>query len=93
MVTGLDVARSAGVRVVVGEDADSNCFAWRERVIVLSPSVAHGTDLHSLVVAAEEAAHARQPRWMHALRFFQPVRWLVEADAFLRVKRWLRECA
>ena len=56
-------------------------------MIVLSPGIARGTDIGSLIAAAEEAAHHRQPKWLHALRFFSPARWFAEADAFLRVKR------
>jgi hypothetical protein len=87
-LTGYDVARAIGgeAAVIVGTEGDDCAYAWRERVIVLSPEVARGTDMYSLIVAAEEAAHHAQPRWWHWLRFLQPMRWLAEADAFARVK-------
>ena len=88
--TGYDIAVASGARVVVGVPGDDCCYAWRERVIVLSPEVAGGTDALSVVVALEEVAHHAQPRWWHALRFLQPMRWLAEADAFRRVKHRLR---
>lgn len=83
---GLDIARASGARVVIGASGEGCCYAWRERVIVLSPEVAAGTDMGSLLRAAEEVAHYHQPRWLHRWRFLQPLRWLAEADAFLRVK-------
>ena len=91
-ITGLDVARTSGAKIVIGQPGDDCCYAWPERVIVLSPKVAQGTDIHSLLIAAEEAAHHRQPRWVHYLRSWIPfvspiVRWWEEADAFRRVKR------
>lgn len=88
-LTGLDLARQSGARVVIGQPGCSSCYAWQSRTIILSPEVARGSDLPSLLVAAEEAAHHRQPRWLHALRFLTPLRWLAEADAFLRLKRSL----
>jgi hypothetical protein len=59
-------------------------------VIVLAPEVALGTDIGSLLVAAEEAAHHAQPRWVHRWRWLKLVRLWEEADAFQRVKRFFR---
>lgn len=89
-LTGYDVAKASGARVVIAQPGEDSCFAWRHGVIVLAPDVAKGTDMHSLLIAAEEAAHFEQPRWLHALRFLHPIRWYQEQDAFTRVKAWLR---
>jgi len=89
-VCGLDIAKASGAKVLVRDvqPGESDCFyAWQHGVIVLSPEVARGTDIGSLIVAAEEAAHHRQPKWLHRLRILSPARWFAEADAFLRVKR------
>lgn len=86
--TGLDIATASGAKVVIGTPGDTCCYDWRRKVIVLTPAVAFGTDTSSLMAAAEEAEHHRQPRWLHALRIFDPARWFAEADAFLRVKRF-----
>lgn len=89
-VCGLDVARASGAKVIVREapPGESDClYAWKQGVIVLSPAVATGTDIGSLIAAHEEASHHRQPKWLHAIQFLSPARWLAEADAFLRVKR------
>lgn len=75
---------------MIGEAGDDCCYDWRARVIVLSPEVARGSDMASLIIAAEEVAHALQPRWWHQWRFIQPLRWLAEADAFARVKLWMK---
>lgn len=89
-LTGLDVVRAHGLKCVIGESGECCCYDWRCGVIVLSPEVAQGSDMGSLISAAEEVAHALQPRWWHRLRFLQPLRWLAEADAFARVKLWVR---
>lgn len=86
-VTGMDIARASGAKVVIGQPSDSTCYAWQHGVIVLTPEVATGTSIGALLQAAEEAAHHAQPRWLHRLRFLAPVRWYEEADAFLRLKR------
>jgi hypothetical protein len=89
-ICGLDIAKASGAKVLVREPAstEADCFyAWQHGVIVLSPEVAIGTDVGSLIAASEEVAHHRQPKWLHALQFLSPARWFAEADAFLRVKR------
>lgn len=88
LTTGYAVARASGARVIIGQPTDDCGYSWREKVIVLSPQVAAGTDLASLLIAAEEAAHHAQPRWIHALRWLGLVRLWEEADAFHRVKRF-----
>jgi hypothetical protein len=89
-VCGLDIARASGAKVLVRvpKAGEPEClYAWQHGVIVLSPEVAGGSDIGSLMAAAEEGAHHRQPKWLHALRIFTPARWFAEADAFLKVKR------
>lgn len=86
-LTGIDLVRQAGLQCAIG---DRPGYLWQSGVIVLPRDIALGTDILSLIIAAEEVAHARQPHWWHVLRFIPMVRWLEEADAFLRVKLWLR---
>lgn len=78
-MTGLELVRSCGCRVIIGSD---NFYAWQARVVVLTYEVAHGNDPSSLMVAAHEAAHDRQPRHLFWLRWLQPVRDHLEADAW-----------
>ncbi len=78
-MTGLELVRRCGCRVTIGSD---NFYAWPHRVVVLTPEVAGGTDPHSLLIAAHEAAHDRQPRYLFWLRWLQPVRDHLEADAW-----------
>lgn len=77
----MEVVRRCGCRVVVGCD---NFYDWRNRVVVLNEEVASGDDPASLVVAAHEAAHTQQPRWLFWFRWLQPVRDHLEADAWRR---------
>ena len=80
-ITGLDVVRRCGCRVVIGSD---NSYAWRHRVVILTEEVAHGFDPASLMIAAHEASHDRQPQYWFWFRWLQPMRDYVEADAWRR---------
>lgn len=77
--TGRAVAERFGCRVVLGGRNQYNFFT---RCITLTEAVAVGRDPISLLVAAHEAAHARQPVWRHCCRWFIPLRWLDEAEAW-----------
>lgn len=87
-MTGLELARRSGARVIVGSD---NAYAWRERVIVLTERVAMGSDAFALAIAAHESAHHHQPRWMFWLRWLEPVRMHCELDAWRRAMVILEE--
>ena len=89
MTTGLDIAQRSTARILVFEGEGVACYHWPSHTIWLSPAIATGTGIYALLVAAEEVGHSMQPRWAHALRFFQPVRWWEEADAFTRAKEIL----
>jgi hypothetical protein len=80
-MTGIQLVRQTGARVVIGSD---NLFAWRAGVVVLTEQVARSSNAAALVVAAHEAAHAQQPRVLFWLRWLQPVRDHLEADAWRR---------
>ncbi len=80
-MTGIELVRHCGVKVIVGSD---NFYAWRARVVVLISEVANGTSPDALMIAAHEAAHDQQPRALFWLRWLQPVRDHLEADAWRR---------
>lgn len=79
--TGFAVARRAGVPVIIG---DANCYHWWRKVIVLRESVAAGSGAFQQLCAAHEAAHHAQNLAMPWLRWFEPVRWWSEFDAWRR---------
>lgn len=86
--TGRAVAERFGCRVLLG---DGNRYNFVTRCITLTQEVAIGRDPVSLLVAAHEAAHARQPFWRHCFRWFTPVRWLDEAEAWEEAVQYLAD--
>ena len=80
-ITGRDVAEIAGVPIVIG---GCNEFNWRTGAITLEPDVANGASVAALLVAAHEAGHALQPKWVHWFRWLLPVYWWEEQDAWTR---------
>lgn len=83
-MTGLELAKQSGARVVIGE---ANGYHWPTSVIVLQRPIALGSNLMQLLVAAHEAEHHRQHHRSPWLRWgvkFVPVAWWCEIDAWRR---------
>jgi hypothetical protein len=83
-LTGLQIARRAGVPVILGA---ANCYHWWRRVIILRETVAQGTGPFQQLCAAHEAAHHAQNLelpWLRWMRWLEPVRVWIEFDAWRR---------
>lgn len=80
--TGMQIVQSAGLRCVIG----SYCgYRWRDRIVVLTPRIASGTDSEAQVISAHEICHSRQPRWWFYFLWFIPFRWWLEINCWERL--------
>lgn len=80
--TGMQIVQSAGLRCVIGTYCG---YRWRDRIVVLTPRVASGTDAEAQVISAHEICHSRQPHWWFYFLWLWPVRLAVENDCWTRL--------
>lgn len=80
--TGMQIVQSAGLRCVIGTYCG---YRWRDRIVVLTPRIASGTDAESQVIAAHELTHSKQPHWWFWFLWLWPARLAIEQDAWCRL--------
>jgi hypothetical protein len=84
-MTGQQIAEAARIPVFIGA-ANAYCW-WGTKYIVLRGSVAVGTGPWAQLCAAHEVAHHAQNLelpWLRWMRWFEPIRWWSELDAWRR---------
>jgi len=77
-----EIAWASGIPVITGEP--NACHGWR-KIIALSGTAGHGSGAFAQLCAAHEVAHHRpgaETPWPHGIRWFAPVRWSSEFDAW-----------